>query len=229
MPRLRPGQVVVWDQLDVHKSERARALIEAAGCRLLFLPGYSPDFTPIEPAFAALKADLRRRAARTAAALERAIGDGLDAITPSDARGFFAHCRYPLRDHPFRNRVSVDEDEDEEHHGQPDAEGPVEAVVSSAVRGRSKARTRKFRKATPRNAVAYASSCAGHCQARTPSTRLTINVGYRKITFGSDRRMTNSSNCASASDNAFCFSSTIAHSALVPGSADPEGFPGRTM
>jgi transposase len=105
VPRLRPGQVVVWDNLSVHKGERARALVEAAGCHLRFLPPYSPDFSPIEPAFAALKADLRRAEARTAPALEEAIGAGLAAVTPADARAFFAHCGYPLRDHPFRNRV----------------------------------------------------------------------------------------------------------------------------
>jgi transposase len=105
VPSLRPGQVVVWDNLSVHKGDRARALVEAAGCRLRFLPPYSPDFNPIEPAFAALTTDLRRAAARPPAALERAIGDGLDAITPDHARAFFAHCGYPLRDHSFRNRV----------------------------------------------------------------------------------------------------------------------------
>src|SRR5262249_11444134 len=104
-PRLRPGQVVVWDNLGVHKGERARALLEAAGCRRLFLPPYSPDFNPIEPAFAALKADLRRAEARTEATLLPAIGDGLAAITPADARGFFAHCGYPLPDHAFRKPV----------------------------------------------------------------------------------------------------------------------------
>jgi transposase len=105
VPSLRPGQVVVWDNLGVHKGERARRLIEDAGCDLRFLPPYSPDFSPIEPAFAALKVDLRRAEARTEAALLPAIGDGLDAITPAHARAFFAHCGYPLRDHSFRNRV----------------------------------------------------------------------------------------------------------------------------
>jgi transposase len=105
VPRLRPGQVVIWDNLSVHTGARARALLEAAGCRLLFLPPYSPDFNPIEPAFAALKADLRQRAARTPEALEQAIGVGLDSITAHDARAFFAHCSYPLKDHSFRNRV----------------------------------------------------------------------------------------------------------------------------
>jgi transposase len=105
VPSLCPGQVVIWDNLSVHKGERARSLIEAAGCHLLFLPPYSPDCNPIEPAFAKLKSDLRRAAARTPAALEAAIGAGLNAVTPQDARAFFAHCGYPLRDHAFRKTV----------------------------------------------------------------------------------------------------------------------------
>ncbi|MDP9356638.1 MAG: IS630 family transposase [Chloroflexota bacterium] len=95
-PNLRPGQTVVLDNLSVHKSERVRDLVEAAGCRLLFLPPYSPDFTPIEPAFAKLKQRLRRAAARTFDDLVAAMGEALDAITDTDARGFFAHCGYPL-------------------------------------------------------------------------------------------------------------------------------------
>ena len=69
------------------------------------MPPYSPDFNPIEPAFAALKADLPRAEARTEEALLPAIGAGLDAITPHDARASFAHRGYPLRDHSFWNRV----------------------------------------------------------------------------------------------------------------------------
>jgi transposase len=98
VPTLRPGQVVVLDNLGAHKDERARRLIEAARCRLLFLPPYSPDFNPIELAFAKLKQRLRRTAARTYDALVEAIGDALDDVTASDARAFFAHCDFPLRD-----------------------------------------------------------------------------------------------------------------------------------
>lgn len=98
VPSLRPGQVVLWDNLGAHRGDRARALVEAAGCDLLFLPPYSPDYNPIEPAFAKLKEHLRRVEARTAEALVPAIGAGLAAITPADARGFFAHCGFPLRD-----------------------------------------------------------------------------------------------------------------------------------
>jgi transposase len=98
-PTLRPGQVVVWDNLAVHKDARARAIVEAAGCRLLFLPAYSPDFNPIEFAFAKLKQALRRSAARTYDALVAAIGAALGAITAADARAFFADCGFPLTDH----------------------------------------------------------------------------------------------------------------------------------
>jgi transposase len=94
VPRLRPGQVVVWDNLSVHKGERARALIEAAGCHLRFLPPYSPDFNPIEQAFSKVKGILRRAEARTRAALIEAMGRSLSAVTARDTRGFFDHCGY---------------------------------------------------------------------------------------------------------------------------------------
>jgi transposase len=97
-PGLRPGQVVVMDNLSAHKGAAIRELIEAAGGRVLFLPAYSPDFNPIEPAFAKVKAHLRGAAARTFDALVAAIGEALDAVTPADARGCFAHCGYPLPD-----------------------------------------------------------------------------------------------------------------------------------
>ena len=71
-----------------------RRLIEGRGCRLLFLPPYSPDYNPIELAFAALKAALRRAAARTREALEAAIAAALDAVTPQDAANWFRHCGY---------------------------------------------------------------------------------------------------------------------------------------
>jgi transposase len=93
-PALRPGQTVILDNLAVHKSGRVRELIEAAGCSLLFLPAYSPDFAPIEQAFAKIKAILRRAGARTKEALEDAITQAIDAVTPRDARTFFRHCGY---------------------------------------------------------------------------------------------------------------------------------------
>jgi transposase len=103
VPTLRPGQVVILDNLSAHKGDAVRALIEAAGCALLFLPPYSPDFAPIEQAFSKLKAALRRAGARTRAALEAAIRDALDAITAADATGWFRHCGYPLSDPPESN------------------------------------------------------------------------------------------------------------------------------
>jgi transposase len=98
VPSLRPGQVVVMDNLSVHKGAAVRALVEAAGCRLLFLPAYSPDLNPIEQAFAKVKAHLRRAAARTFDALVAAIREAIDAVTPADAQGCFAHCGHPLPD-----------------------------------------------------------------------------------------------------------------------------------
>ncbi len=94
VPLLRPGQILVLDNVATHKGDTVRQLVEAAGCQLRFLPAYSPDLSPIEEAFAQLKALLRRAKARTAAALEAAIGDALDAVTPRDARHYFAHCGY---------------------------------------------------------------------------------------------------------------------------------------
>jgi transposase len=96
-PALRPGQVVVLDNPGAHKGDRVRELLEARGCELLFLPAYSPDFSPIEEAFSKLKARLRRERARTKEALLEAIGRALDAVSGRDARGFFGHCGYPLR------------------------------------------------------------------------------------------------------------------------------------
>jgi transposase len=96
VPSLRPGQVVVRDNLSVHKSARARALVEGAGCRLLPLPRYSPDFNPIEHAFAKLKRALRRAEARDFEALVAAAKPAIEAVTPADARGFFAAAGYPL-------------------------------------------------------------------------------------------------------------------------------------
>src|SRR5262249_23764166 len=98
LPALRPGQVVVLDNLSVHKGARARGLVEAAGCRLLFLPPPSPDFGPIALASAKPTQALRRAAARTYEALVAAIGAAPAAITVADARAFFAHCGFPLPD-----------------------------------------------------------------------------------------------------------------------------------
>lgn len=98
VPWPREGQIVILDNLAVHRSDRARELIEAAKCTLRFLPAYSPDYSPSEWAFSALKTHLRRIAARTRDDLERAIADGLTAITPADTHGWFYGCGdVPLR------------------------------------------------------------------------------------------------------------------------------------
>jgi transposase len=93
-PVLGPGQVVVMDNLGAHKGERVRELIEERGCELSFLPPYSPDFNPVEEAFAKVKALLRQAGARTRGALVEAIGQALDAVSARDARGFFDRCGY---------------------------------------------------------------------------------------------------------------------------------------
>ena len=95
-PTLRLGQIVILDNVSFHRAAGIRELIEAAGCQLLFLPPYSPDFAPIEHAFAKLKTALRAAAARTPAALEAAIAAALELITAADAHGWFAHCGYRL-------------------------------------------------------------------------------------------------------------------------------------
>lgn len=95
VPTLRPGQTVICDNLSVHKSATARRVIEAAGCQLRFLPTYSPDYNPIEQAFAKLKQHLRRAEARSFEAVVTATGSGLATITPADAHGFFAAAGYP--------------------------------------------------------------------------------------------------------------------------------------
>ena len=93
-PALRPGRLVVMDQLNVHKAAAVRQRIEACGCRLVFLPSYSPDFNPIEEAFSKLKTYLRRQKARTRERLGQAIDAGLQHLTAQDARGWFKHCGF---------------------------------------------------------------------------------------------------------------------------------------
>lgn len=95
-PALRPGQVVILDNLSAHTSEDARTAVEATGARLVFLPAYSPDFNPIELAFAKVKERLRAAAARTPDGLVAATASAIDAVTAADARGFYAHCGFAL-------------------------------------------------------------------------------------------------------------------------------------
>ena len=93
-PALGEGQIVVMDNLQVHKMKRVRELIEGRGCSLVFLPAYSPDFNPIEEAFSKAKTLLRRAKARSFEALVEATGAALCAVSEQDALGFFAHCGY---------------------------------------------------------------------------------------------------------------------------------------
>jgi transposase len=93
-PALRPGQVVVMDNLGAHRPKRVRELIEARGCELLYLPAYSPDLNPIEEALSKIKHILRRIAARTKECLIEAMGRALVAVSATDVRGFFVHCGY---------------------------------------------------------------------------------------------------------------------------------------
>jgi transposase len=94
MPSLRAGQSVVMDNLSAHRPKRIRELIEQQGCELLYLPAYSPDYNPIEEAFAKIKNLLRNFAARSKEALVEAIGVALSAVTAADVRGFFEHAGY---------------------------------------------------------------------------------------------------------------------------------------
>ncbi|QKG51312.1 transposase [Hymenobacter sp. BRD67] len=93
-PGLQPGDVVVPDNLPVHKAQGLAELVEARGAWLLYLPPYSPDFTPIELAFSKLKTHLRTAAARTRQALTSALQAALTWITAEDAQNWFDHCGY---------------------------------------------------------------------------------------------------------------------------------------
>ncbi len=94
VPSLEPGRIVVMDNLGAHRPKRVRELIEEKGCDLLYLPAYSPDYNPIEEAFAKIKNLLRKASARTKEALVEAMAAALSAVTAVDARGFFEHAGY---------------------------------------------------------------------------------------------------------------------------------------
>ncbi len=94
LPTLVPGQMIVLDNLSVHKDKRVRPLIEGAGCLLIYLPAYSPDLTPIEQAFSKIKEYLRRVGVRSREALGRAITAAMATVTAHDAKGWFTHCGY---------------------------------------------------------------------------------------------------------------------------------------
>lgn len=94
VPVLKPGDIVVCDNLSSHKVAGVAEAVEKAGAKLLHLPPYSPDLNPIEMAFSKLKALLRKASARTFEALMEALGQALAQITPQDCQGFFRHAGY---------------------------------------------------------------------------------------------------------------------------------------
>ncbi len=93
-PCLRPGDIVILDNLGSHRSKAVRSAIRSAGARVFFLPKYSPDLNPIEQLFAKLKHLLRKAAKRTPSAVCDAIGHILDTITPQECRNYFAEAGY---------------------------------------------------------------------------------------------------------------------------------------
>lgn len=94
VPELRPGDVVVMDNLASHKVAGVVETIEAAGASVLYLPPYSPDYNPIEMCWSKVKEFLRTQATRTRESLERALAQGLDLVSFSDLIGWFKHCGY---------------------------------------------------------------------------------------------------------------------------------------
>jgi transposase len=95
-PTRRPGDLLSMDNRRAHKAAGSREAIEQAGARVLYLPPYSPDLSPIEPCWSKLKTALRTAKARTRKALEHAIVQALATITVSDAHSWFHHCSYAL-------------------------------------------------------------------------------------------------------------------------------------
>jgi transposase len=93
-PTLRPGDVVVMDNLSPHKGAQALALIAQVGAEVRFLPAYSPDLNPIEAMWSKVKDSLRTAEARTQPSLLAAIAASLEVVTSRDARNWFAHCGY---------------------------------------------------------------------------------------------------------------------------------------
>lgn len=95
-PTLKQGDIVVMDNLGAHKVSGVREAIERRGAKLIYLPPYSPDLSPIEKCWSKIKTTLRRIGARSREALEAAIKEAIGTITKSDALAWFAHCGYPL-------------------------------------------------------------------------------------------------------------------------------------
>jgi len=93
-PTLKSAQIVIMDNLQAHKGEKVRKLIEERGASVLLLPPYSPDFNPIEEAFSKIKGFLSKAKARSKEALLEAMGWALKSVTARDAKGWFGHCGY---------------------------------------------------------------------------------------------------------------------------------------
>lgn len=93
-PALEPGDILIIDNLPAHKSARVTAAVEGAGCVLVYLPPYSPDFNPIENMWSKVKASVRAAAARTLDAVVKAVSVALHSVTLSDREGYFSHCGY---------------------------------------------------------------------------------------------------------------------------------------
>jgi transposase len=96
-PTLRPGDIVVMDNLRAHKAVGVQQALARRGARLLYLPPYSPDLSPIEPCWSKVKTALRKAKARTRDALDTAITHVLPMVTPSNAQGWFRHCGYAVQ------------------------------------------------------------------------------------------------------------------------------------
>lgn len=96
VPKLQTGDIVIFDNLRAHHDPQALDLIHAAGAMTLPLPAYSPDLNPIEKMWSKIKAFLRKAKARTQEALEKAIKEALEAVTPQDALGWFGSCGYAI-------------------------------------------------------------------------------------------------------------------------------------
>jgi transposase len=94
LPTLKPGDIVVLDNLSAHKNQETRDLIESVGAELWFLPPYSPDLNPIEKMWSKIKSILRTLKARTEESLINAIAKAFEAVTTSDAKGWFKSCGY---------------------------------------------------------------------------------------------------------------------------------------
>ena len=95
-PTLKPGDVIVLDNLGAHRASRIEEIAASCGARVLWLPPYSPDFSPIELMWSKVKAYLKKVKARTQSALEKAIAEALKTITISDCLNWFRHCGYEV-------------------------------------------------------------------------------------------------------------------------------------